>query len=150
MVKLIEENFEDIEQIVTFPTIKQNIWRIVITTPSRYYVGHAENGQITILDEFVNKPINTRDPIVEKALEDHNIKAFLSFSPVYRYDINYHDEYTELRFTDLRYRHNGRYPFVAIVQIDDEHGEDLEILDSYTGWVFSEEKLQDKLSPGES
>ena len=150
MVKLLEENFTDIEQIITFPTIKQNIWRIVVTTPSRYYVGRAENGHITILDEFINKPINTRDPVVKKALEDHNIKAFLSFSPVYRYEINYHDEYTELRFIDLRYRHNGRYPFVALVQIDDEHGDHLKILDSYTGWVFTEEKLQDKLNTNES
>ncbi|MGI8314991.1 metal-dependent hydrolase [Halobacillus mangrovi] len=148
LVRLIHEYFDDVEQIATSPTIQQNIWKIAITTPTNYYVGRAENGHITILDEFVNKPIDYRDPVVKKALTDHNIKAFLSFSPVYRYEMSYHDEYTEVRFIDLRYRSQGRYPFVAIAQIDDEHGEEnLEILNSYTGWVFTEEKLQNKLSP---
>lgn len=147
LVRLIHDNFADVEQIATSPTMKQNIWRIAITTPSHYYVGRAENGHLTILDQFHNKPINHDDPVVQKALTDHNIKAFLSFSPVYRYEMNYYDEYTEVRFIDLRYRSRDRYPFVALVQIDDEHGDNLKILNSYTGWVFTEEKLQNKLSP---
>ncbi|ELK48814.1 metal-dependent hydrolase [Halobacillus sp. ACCC02827] len=149
IVKRIHAHFGDVEQIATSPTMKQNIWRIAITTPDKYYVGRAVDGEITILDEFRNKPIDYEDPVVKKALTDHNIKAFLSFSPVYRYEMNYYDEYTEVRFIDLRYRSRGRYPFVALAQIDDEHGDKLKILNSYTGWVFTEEKLQNKLSPME-
>ncbi|SFK24293.1 inner membrane protein [Halobacillus dabanensis] len=147
LVRLIHEYIEDVEQIATSPTMKQNVWRIAITTPNHYYVGRAENGHITILDKFNNKPIDYDDPVVQKALTDHNIKAFLSFSPVYRYEMSYYDEYTEVRFIDLRYRSRGRYPFVALAQIDDEHGDDLKVLNSYTGWVFTEEKLQNKLTP---
>ncbi|MCA1024157.1 metal-dependent hydrolase [Halobacillus litoralis] len=150
LVRLIHEHVEGVTQIATSPTIKQNIWRIAITTPDHYYVGRAENGHLKILDTFVNKPIDEDDPVVQKALTDHNIKAFLSFSPVYRYELSYFDEYTEVRFIDLRYRSRGRYPFVAVAQIDDEHGDNLKILNSYTGWVFTEEKLQNKLSPMES
>ncbi|UOR13329.1 metal-dependent hydrolase [Halobacillus amylolyticus] len=149
LVKIVYNYFDNVEQVATSPTLKQNIWRIAITTATNYYVGRAVDGHITIQDEFVNKRIDYEDPVVQKALTDHNIKAFLSFSPVYRYDINYFDEFTEVRFTDLRYRSKGRYPFVALVQIDDEHGEELDqlkILNSYTGWVFTEEKLQNKLS----
>ncbi|MCP3033399.1 metal-dependent hydrolase [Halobacillus sp. A1] len=146
LVKLIDEYFDDIVQVATSPTMKQNVWRIAIETKTNYYVARAEDGHITILDEYIYKDIDYEDPVVQKALTDHNIKAFLSFSPVYRYDINVFDEYTEVRFTDLRYYSKDRYPFVALVQIDDEHGEELTILNSYTGWVFTEEKLQDKMT----
>ncbi|WP_082234831.1 metal-dependent hydrolase [Halobacillus massiliensis] len=146
LVKLISRDFSDIVQISTSPTMKQNVWRIAIETDTYYYVGRAVNGHLTILDKFEYKEIDDEDPIVKKALTDTNIKAFLSFSPVYRYELSYHDEYTEVRFIDLRYRSKGRYPFVAVAQIDDEHGHDLKILNSYTGWVFTEEKLQDKLT----
>ncbi|GAA3331681.1 hypothetical protein GCM10020331_089220 [Ectobacillus funiculus] len=44
-------------------------------------------------------------------------------------------------FIDLRYRSKGYYPFVAIVQLN----KDLQIVSSYTGWIFSEEKLRKKI-----
>ncbi|MFG6117497.1 metal-dependent hydrolase [Halobacillus sp. MO56] len=144
MVKLIHEHFEHVEQIATSPTMKQNNWRIAITTTDHYYVGKAENGHIVILDEFPRQTIPMDEPAMVRALEDHNIKAFLSFSPVYRFEITYYNEHTEVRFIDLRYRSRGRYPFVAVAQIDDST---LEIMNSYTGWVFTEEKLQTKLDP---
>ncbi|MBM7553843.1 metal-dependent hydrolase [Thalassobacillus pellis] len=144
MVKLIHQHFENVELIATSPTLKQNIWRIAITTKNHYYVGRAVNGHITILDEFPRQTIPEDDPIMEKAMTDHNIKAFLSFSPVYRWEMTYYNEHTEVRFIDLRYRSNGRYPFVAVAQIDDAT---LDIMNSYTGWVFSEEKLKTKLDP---
>ncbi|WP_181350716.1 metal-dependent hydrolase [Thalassobacillus sp. CUG 92003] len=147
MVRLVHENFDNVEQIATAPTIKQNVWRLAITTTDAYYVGRSEDGHIRILDEFPNRPIPYEDPVMQMAMTDDNIKAFLSFSPVYRYEMSYHDEYTEVRFIDLRYRSNGRYPFVALAQVDDMHGDDMKILTSYTGWVFTEEKLQNKLEP---
>ena len=72
------------------------------------------------------------------AKQDENISAFLSFSPVYRWDIFDYDHYYEVRFIDLRYRSKDYYPFVAIVQLD----HNLNIISSYTGWIFSEEKLR--------
>src|SRR5690625_7128968 len=79
---------------------------------------------------------------MDKAKQDKNISAFLSFSPIYRWEITEYEHYDEVRFTDLRYRNDGYYPFVAVVQIDN----DMNILSSYTGWIFSEQKLQNKLA----
>lgn len=44
-------------------------------------------------------------------------------------------------FIDLRYRAKDRYPFVAVVTMDKFYN----IITSYTGWVYSEDKLQKKI-----
>ena len=51
-----------------------------------------------------------------------------------------------MRLIDLRYRSNNRYPFVAVAHVND----DLQVVNSYTGWIFSEDKLQQKLQIGAS
>ncbi|SDM72200.1 metal-dependent hydrolase [Sediminibacillus halophilus] len=140
IVKKVKHHIPDVEQIVTSPTMKQNIWRIAVTAKDHFYVGRAENGHIEFIDEFEKKPL-PEDELTDMALQDKNISAFLSFSPVHRWEINYFDDFTEVRFIDLRYRSKGHYPFVAVVQIDDNH----RIMTSYTGWIFSEKKLQRKL-----
>ncbi|MDC3425280.1 metal-dependent hydrolase [Aquibacillus sp. 3ASR75-11] len=140
IVKKVHGHFPNVEQIATSPTIKHNSWRLAITTENYFYVGQAENGHIKIVDEFEKVPLPDSN-LIKKAKEDKNVDAFLSFSPVYRWEIYYYDNYTEVRFIDLRYRSNGRYPFVAVVQID----ENMKIISSYTGWIFSEQKLQNKL-----
>ncbi|MEN2768287.1 metal-dependent hydrolase [Ornithinibacillus xuwenensis] len=145
IVKKIHENIPDTTEIATSPTIKQNYWRIAITTPTKFYVGTVENGHIEIVDEFHKVPL-PNSLIIDIAKEDKNISAFLSFSPVYRWEINEFDDYTEVRFIDLRYRSRSYYPFVAVVQINEEH----EIISSYTGWIFSEHKLQNKLYVGDN
>ncbi|MFB4170001.1 metal-dependent hydrolase [Virgibacillus sp. JSM 102003] len=140
IVKKIHDHFPDTEEIATSPTIKQNEWRVAITTTNKFYVGSVVHGHIEILEEFekVQLPNNK---IMNLAKKDKNISAFLSFSPVYRWEINDYDDFTEVRFIDLRYRSNEHYPFVAVVQIDDN----MRIMTSYTGWIFSEQKLQSKL-----
>lgn len=95
------------------------------------YVGAVNDGHIEILDEFKRIPLPANS-LFRLAQSDKNIAAFLSFSPVYRWEVNDFDDYTEIRFIDLRYRSNERYPFVAVAQIDDN----MRILNSYTGWIF--------------
>ncbi|MBM7572467.1 metal-dependent hydrolase [Aquibacillus albus] len=140
IVKKVQQHIPDLQEIATSPTIKQNIWRLAITTNDKFYVGRAEHGHIEIVDEYDKVPL-PKDNIIEVAKQDKNVSAFLSFSPVYRWEINIYDDYTEVRFIDLRYHSKGHYPFVAVVQIDDN----MNIISSYTGWIFSEEKLQKKL-----
>ncbi|WP_373895382.1 metal-dependent hydrolase [Virgibacillus natechei] len=140
IVKKIKDYIPNIEQIATSPTIKQNYWRVAITTDTKFYVAAVENGHIEIVDEFEKVPL-PKVKIMELAKKDKNISAFLTFSPVYRWEINDFDDFTEIRLIDLRYRSDGRYPFVAVVQIDDN----MRIMSSYTGWIFSEQKLQSKL-----
>lgn len=145
IVKEINKHFPGIKHIATSPTIKQNYWRVAITTPDRFYVGIVENGHIQIIDEFEKLPL-PQLPMMDIARTDKNISAFLSFSPVYRWEINEYDDITEVRFIDLRYRSKGHYSFVAVVQIDDN----MQIMNSYTGWIFSERKLQKKLLFGDN
>lgn len=140
IVKRVQEHFTSTEQIVTSPTMKQNVWKLAITTTNSFYVGVVKNGHIEIIDAFQKVPLPDND-LINFAKEDKNISAFLSFSPVYRWEINDYDDFTEVRFIDLRYRSNEHYPFVAVVQIDDN----MRVMTSYTGWIFSEKKLQRKL-----
>lgn len=144
IVKKIQEYFPTTEKIATSPTIKQNHWRVAITTKDRYYVGTVAHGHIQLMDEFQRLPVPETD-VIEIAKKDKNLAAFLSFSPVYRWEIIESERFTEVRFTDLRYRTNGYYPFVAVVQINSK----MEIKNSYTGWIFSEQKLQKKLYFGD-
>jgi len=141
IVKTIKEFFPDTKFIATSPTIKQNEWRVAISTTDRYYVGTVVHGHIQLYDEFERVPV-PNIKLMDKAKQDKNISAFLSFSPIYRWEITEYEHYDEVRFTDLRYRNDGYYPFVAVVQIDN----DMNILSSYTGWIFSEQKLQNKLA----
>src|SRR5699024_3441145 len=145
IVKKIYEYFPTTEHVATSPTMKQNNWRVAITTEDRFYVGSVENGHIQLMDEFERIPL-PKSKIIEIAKTDKNIEAFLSFSPVYRWEITENERFTEVRFIDLRYRSKGRYPFVAVAQIDPH----LNIINSYTGWIYSEQKLQKKLLFGDS
>jgi len=92
------------------------------------------------VDTFEKVPLPDTK-IMDIAKQDKNISAFLSFSPVYRWEVNQFNDVVEVRFIDLRYRAKGHYPFIAVVQMD----QDMEIVSSYTGWIYSEHKLQRKL-----
>lgn len=131
----------DATDIIIAPTLRFHQWRIAALSKDNFYVGRANRNRITIYDKFNRLPV-PESPILEAAKKDKNLAAFLSFSPVYRWELDSYDDYYQVRFIDLRYRSNGHYPFVAVVQLD----LDLNIIVSYTGWIFSEEKLQKKLS----
>lgn len=145
IVNKINDFFPQAEQIATSPTLKQNDWRVAITTKDELYVGTVQNGHIQIIDKFYKVPL-PETPLIDLAKKDKNISAFLSFSPLYRWEINEFNHFTEVRFIDLRYRSKGHYPFVAVVKIDNN----MNIINSYTGWIFSEQKLQRKLLYGDN
>ena len=138
---LVREKIPDARRIILSPTMRYHKWKIAVTTGYKYYVAIAENREILLLDTFDRHPLPD-SPVLDAALKDVNLSAFVSFSPVYRWEISYEQEMFTVRFIDLRYRSKGRYPFVAIVHLDDQ----LNILNSFTGWVFTEEKLQKKLN----
>ncbi|MFB3165046.1 metal-dependent hydrolase [Neobacillus sp. 179-J 1A1 HS] len=131
----------DATDIITSPTMKFNFWRIAAMNEKEFFVGRAMGTNIVIYDRFKRVPV-PKTPVLEAAKKDSNLAAFLSFSPVYRWELDEFDDHYEVRFIDLRYRSNGHYPFVAVVQLDLE----LNPISSYTGWVFSEKKLRKKLS----
>lgn len=137
----VKQMIPDATEIIIAPTLRFHQWRIAALSKDNFYVGRANQNRVTIYDKFNRLPI-PQTPILEAAKKDKNLSAFLSFSPVYRWELDSYDDYYQVRFIDLRYRSNGYYPFVAVVQLD----LDLNIIVSYTGWIFSEEKLQKKLN----
>ena len=140
VIKEVKVLIPDATDIIISPTMKYRQWRIAVMNKQQFFVGRSVNRKVKILDQFNRVPVPSI-PILEAAKKDKNLSAFLAFSPVYRWEIDEYDEYFEVRFIDLRYRSNDYYPFVAVVQLDP----DLQIITSYTGWIFSEEKLRKKL-----
>ncbi|WP_053361704.1 metal-dependent hydrolase [Bacillus sp. FJAT-27251] len=138
--KIVEEMIPDATDIIIAPTMKNSEWRVAVMNEHQFFVGRAHGLKVTILDHFNRVPV-PETPVLEAAKKDVNLSAFLSFSPVYRWEMDEFEDHYEVRFIDLRYRSNGHYPFVAVVKL----GLDLNILSSYTGWIYSEEKLQKKL-----
>ncbi|QQZ08559.1 metal-dependent hydrolase [Heyndrickxia vini] len=128
------------EKVIIAPTMRYFKWRIVAITEKRLFVAKADKREITILDEYDRVPIPENE-VINRAKKDKNIAAFLSFSPIFRWELEELENGYEVRFIDLRYRSKGHYPFVAIVQMD----EDLVIKGSYTGWIYNKEKLRKKL-----
>src|SRR5699024_4827876 len=135
IVNKIYGHFPTTTEVITSPTWRQNEWRVAITTKDQFHVGTVKNGHITIVDTFRKKPLPQTE-VIEKSKEDRNISAFLSFSPMYRWETVEYSSVTEVRYIDLRYRSKGHYPFVAVVKIDAQK----KIVSSYTGWIFSDRK----------
>ncbi|EIJ82067.1 membrane-bound metal-dependent hydrolase [Bacillus methanolicus PB1] len=140
ILKAVKKVVPDATEIIIAPTMRFHQWRIAVMNKHQFFVGVAYKNQVSIFDRFNRVPI-PESPVLQAAKKDKNLSAFLSFSPVYRWELDEYDDYYEVRFIDLRYRSNGHYPFVAVVQLD----KNLKILRSYTGWIFSEEKLRKKL-----
>jgi inner membrane protein len=137
---IVRKKFDNVEQVIISPTYRFYHYHLAIVTDKYFYVARFHRGNIMTYDKFERIPL-PNNPVIQTALKDENISAFLSFSPVYRWDLFEFDDHYEVRFIDLRYRSKDYYPFVAIVQID----KNLNIVSSYTGWIFSEEKLRKKL-----
>lgn len=142
----VHKELKDEEFVIVAPTMRFLQWRVAAASKTHYYVGRAYRRSITIYDKFEIHPLPDTDLIV-KAMTDPNLQSFISFSPLYRWEIaELENGLTEVRLIDLRYRSKNRYPFVAIAHLDD----DLNIVNSFTGWIYSEDKLQKKLQIGTS
>lgn len=140
VLQLVKEAIPEAEKVIICPTYRFFQWRVAVITENKYFVVRAYRKHIKILDKHNRLPL-PKNAVMEAAQKDKNIAAFLSFSPVYRWEIIEMPDYTEVRFTDLRYRSREHYPFVAVVHLDHQ----LQIRSSYTGWIYSKEKLRKKL-----
>lgn len=142
----VHNTIQDEEYVFVAPTMRFFYWRVAAASKTHYYVGRAYRRSVNIYDKFEIIPL-PRTPLVDAAMQDKNLQSFISFSPIYRWDISeLENGLTEVRLIDLRYRSNDRYPFVAVAHLDN----DSNIVNSYTGWIFTEDKLQKKLQIGSS
>ncbi|MCE7792240.1 metal-dependent hydrolase [Salipaludibacillus sp. CUR1] len=130
----------DATHIFTSPTFKWNLWHVVVRTNSKMYVAQSRKGKINYFETYPFEPIPD-DPVINAARKDKNLSSFLSFSPAYRWAVSIEEHGYSVKFVDLRYRSKGYYPFVAIVRLD----EDLNLLSSYTGWIYNTDTLKRKL-----
>lgn len=128
-------------EVIIAPTMRFFQWRVAASSKDFHYVGRAYGRSITIYDRFPVKELPDF-PEIEAAKQDKNIKVFMSFSPIYRWEMVKIGDICEIRLIDLRYRSKGYYPFVAVAHVD----ENLNVVNSYTGWIFSEDKLNKKLN----
>ncbi|MCM3759072.1 metal-dependent hydrolase [Sporosarcina aquimarina] len=139
--RAVNNTIPNATDIYIAPTMRFFQWRIAASTKTDHYVGRAYGRSVNIYDRFDRKPLPD-SKYVQAAMTDRNIAAFVSFSPIYRWEITQVDVLTEVRLIDLRYRSKTFYPFVAVAHVD----EDLNVVNSYTGWIFSEDKLRKKLN----
>ncbi len=130
----------DADEVIIAPTMRFFQWRVAASSAQYHYVGRAYGRSITLYDQFLKEPLPDF-PEVEAALQDENLRAFTSFSPIYRWELTKIGDLCEVRLIDLRYRSKGYYPFVAVAHVD----ADMNVVNSYTGWIFSEDKLNKKL-----
>ena len=142
----VHHTLQDEEYVIVAPTMRFFYWRIAAASKTHYYVGRAYRRSVNIYDKFEIHPL-PQTPVIRAALKDINFQSFISFSPIYRWEVaELENGLTEVRLIDLRYRSNDRYPFVAVAHVR----EDGRVITSFTGWVFSEDKLQRKLQIGAS
>lgn len=144
-VNLVKQQIEGLEKIFLSPTMRWHTYHLATIGEHHYYVGIVSGRRIRVIDTF-KKAALPDHPAIPVLLSDKNVAAFLSFSPIYRYDFIEYGDYYELRLTDLRYYKSGHYPFVAVARADRR----LNLLSSYTGWIYNTEKLERKLVPNVS
>lgn len=141
VVEQVRREIPAAEYVNLSPTLVWTRWHVSVRTPEKLYVAQVHRDEFVIFNTYDRKPI-PETPIMKTVKQDENVRAFLAFSPIYRWETSENRHYTEVRFIDLRYRDkDGHYPFVAIVFIDANRN----IVSSFTGWVHSEAKLQKKL-----
>ncbi|MCE4957522.1 metal-dependent hydrolase [Macrococcoides caseolyticum] len=141
-IKLIPKDEQIIKTFVA-PTIRFFEWRVAIQTNTHDYIGRSYKRSVNFSDRFKRMPFPDHK-YMQYAQYDENFRAFINFSSIYRWTVTETEHGYELRFIDLRYLKNGHYAFVAILGLNHNY----HVTHSYTGWVFSEDKLQKKLRRG--
>ena len=139
--RAVQVTIPDADDIFIAPTMYFFQWRVAASNKECHFVGRAYGRSVNIYDRFEREAM-PKSPYIDAAMEDRNIQAFVSFSPIYRWSVSHVGDLYEVRLIDLRYRSKGYYPFVAVAHIN----KDLEVINSYTGWIFSEDKLLKKLN----
>ncbi|WLD93975.1 metal-dependent hydrolase [Alkalihalobacillus sp. AL-G] len=139
-IQVVKKEILDAENVIVCPTIRWSQKHVAVMTDDQFHVVEVKGDDLTVHDIYDRKPIPD-NPMINAAVKNSNLAAFLSFSPVYRWEVENLEDGYEVRFIDLRYRSKGHYPFVAVVRMD----ENLTITTSFTGWVYSEKTLKRKL-----
>jgi inner membrane protein len=140
-IKYIRSQIPELTKVYLSPTIRWSHYHLAAESEKYFYVGKVNGRKLHMIDQFDRTPINFDNKMIQAAAQDKNVRAFLSFSPIFHWSIAQRNGRNVIQFTDLRYYSKGTYPFTATVWLD----KNLHVQSSYTGWVFSERKLRKKL-----
>src|SRR5699024_7407398 len=100
-------------KVFVAPTMCFMEWRVAIQTEAYDYVGRSYGRNIVFSDKSKRHSFPSND-LMKYVKDDKNIKTFLNFSSIYRWQTRkLDDDTTEIRLIDLRYLKNGHYSFVA-------------------------------------
>ncbi|GED15056.1 hydrolase [Aneurinibacillus migulanus] len=138
LVNMVKADLGEEGHYILLPTIRWTRWGIVAETPDASYVGELRNKHIIWHDTFYKKEHNE---VIERAQQDEKVQAFLSFTRYPHVYTKKREFGHEVRWIDLRYRTKTHYAFVAIVHLDEQ----LNVIDSYTGWEYREHKMESKV-----
>ncbi|WP_100489039.1 metal-dependent hydrolase [Sporolactobacillus pectinivorans] len=141
MVQYVRRQLPDLTKVYLSPTMRWTHYHVAAESAERFYVGKLDGKKLVLIDAFEREPINFDNKMIRLASRDKNVRAFLSFSPIYRWSTYERNGHFVIQLTDLRYFSRGMYPFTATVWI----GQNMKVQSSFTGWVYSEKKLQKKL-----
>ncbi len=120
------------------PTVSLSQWGVVVETEDAWHVGDWKDKKLEWHDHFEKVAENE---IIRKSKEDEKVAAFLYFTDFAHVQVRERDFGYEVRWFDLRYRTRSHYRFVALVCMD----ENLNILQSYTGWAYRPQTIEKKL-----
>ncbi|GEN33885.1 MULTISPECIES: metal-dependent hydrolase [Aneurinibacillus] len=138
LVQLVKEDLGEEGHYILLPTIRWTRWGVVAETDTASYVGELHGKTVIWHDTFYKKDENE---VIEKAKMDTKVQAFLSFTRYPHVYTKKREFGHEVRWIDLRYRTKTHYAFIAIVHLDEQ----LNIIDSYTGWEYREHKIDSKV-----
>ncbi|MCQ2010841.1 metal-dependent hydrolase [Sporolactobacillus sp. STSJ-5] len=141
IIKYVKSQLPGLTKVYLSPTMRWSHYHLAAESEDYFYVGKVNGKKLHLIDRFERTPIDFDNQMIKAAAEDKNVRAFLSFSPIYHWSMARRNGRYVIQFTDLRYYSKGTYPFTATVWLD-KH---LSVQSSYTGWVFSEQKLRKKL-----
>ncbi|WP_176551082.1 metal-dependent hydrolase [Bacillus sp. AFS040349] len=135
----------DMKGICTIvPTIWLRKWHVVFETDQIYYVGILDKNGLHLIHTFEKH--NQLCPYIIASEDDHNVKHFQANSGHVHAMYVPHPKGYEVSWIDLRFRHNHHYPYMAVVKLD----KNLQIISSYTGWIYQSKKLHQKLVPSKT
>ncbi|KXG42762.1 metal-dependent hydrolase [Tepidibacillus decaturensis] len=138
LISTLRQDYKVTGKITILPTIQWTTWNVIEENDETYRIGVIRNDQLEWIDE--KKKFKDHQSII-MAKQDKKIEVFLSLTD-YAYPMWKKTSFGyEVRFIDLRYRFKNHYPFIGIVLLNEE----MQIIDSYIGWVYNQEHLTKKI-----
>ena len=125
-------------KLTVLPTIRRNVWNVIEEQADQYRLGIIRGNSIEWVDQKEKRELH---PSITASKQDPKVQNFLYFTR-YAYPIYQKvDQGYLVTWIDLRYRFRDRYPFLAIVVLD----ESLQPVNSFLGWVYNENHLVKKI-----